>query len=209
MSTPFTPYQSEQLNAIYEFLFCDNLAYFETTCSSPGEQPWKTLFSKNPDENALLAIADDESAESRIRNLAAVKLAATGSALRPKLALYGVVIEVGMEHGLDTLAAFADGTARYLNYAENAIVWETATDTSNELIGALWQHSVNVVNKIGPWDKARLAPPGAGTVRLSFLVSGQLYFGQGPINQFFSDPMAGPVLSAATQLMVFLTEHAS
>lgn len=209
MSTPFTPYKSDQLNALYELLFCDNLAYFESSNSSADAQPWKTLFSKNPDEQALLEIANDDQAESRVRNLAAIQLGAVGSALQPQLSLLGVVIEVGMEEGLDTLAAFSDGTARYLNHAENVIIWETATQESNELIQNLWSASINVVNKIGPWDKARLAPPSTGTVRLSFLVSGQLFFGQGPIDQFFSDPMAGPVLQAATQLMVFLTEQAT
>jgi hypothetical protein len=30
--------------------------------------------------------------------------------------LYGVVVEVGLKDGLDTLAAYTDGTARYFNY---------------------------------------------------------------------------------------------
>ncbi|MBL7775828.1 MAG: hypothetical protein JNK89_07475, partial [Saprospiraceae bacterium] len=175
----------------------------------PDQQPWATLFSKSPDEQGLLAIANDPEAESRVRNLASFRLLEAGSALRPQPALHGVVIEVGMEEGLDTLAAFADGTARYLNYAGHAIVWETPTEQSNAMIQDLWQHSINVVNQIGPWDKGRLAPPATGTVRLSFLVSGQLFFGQGPMDVFFRDPMAGPVLNSATQLMVFLTNYSA
>ncbi len=208
MTTPFTPYQNEHLNTFYELLFCDNLAFFEANCESPNEQPWKTLFSKNNVENELLEMANTADTESRVRNLAAVKLQLTGSSITPKAALLAVIIEVGMDKGLDTLAAFADGTARYLNYAENAIIWEAATNESSALIQELWHHSINVVNQIGPWDKARLAPPTTGMVRLSFLVSGQLYFGQGPVNQFFSDALAGPVLQAATQLMGYLTENA-
>ncbi len=209
MKTPFSPYANEQLNTLYELLFCDNPAFFEAANQQPDQQPWATLFSKSPDEQGLLAIANDPEAESRVRNLASFRLLEAGSALRPQPALHGVVIEVGMEEGLDTLAAFADGTARYLNYAGHAIVWETPTEQSNAMIQDLWQHSINVVNQIGPWDKGRLAPPSTGTVRLSFLVSGQLFFGQGPMDVFFRDPMAGPVLNSATQLMVFLTNYSA
>jgi hypothetical protein len=44
-------------------------------------------------------------------------------------------------------------------------------------------------------------------VRITFLVSDGLYFGEGPANIFFKDPMAGPVLNAATQLLQFITTH--
>lgn len=37
-------------------------------------------------------------------------------------------------------------------------------------------------NTIGPRHKARLAAPGEGLMRLSFLVADGLYFGQGPFN---------------------------
>ncbi len=36
----------------------------------------------------------------------------------------GVVVDMGLEEGLDTLAGFADGSARYLNHSGSAIVWE-------------------------------------------------------------------------------------
>jgi hypothetical protein len=63
------------------------------------------------------------------------------------------------------------------------------------------------VEKIGPWDKKRLAYPPKDTVRLTFLVSDGLYFGQAPSEVFFNDPMAGPVLKSAFQLMVYLMDQ--
>ena len=66
--------------------------------------------------------------------------------------------------------------------------------------------SQTVVDRIGPWEKARLAPPPTGTVRLNFLVSDGLYFGQGPLSQFRGDPMAGPVLAAGEELLVAVVE---
>ncbi len=199
------PYQNDALDTLYELLFSDNPELFKANGNNPDMHPWTVLFADTPDQQALLGIANDRAAESRVRQLAGVQLRANG-AEAPNPELLGVIIEVALDEGLDVLAAYGDGTARYLNHAQNAIIWESPTEASNNLIGTLWQHSVNVVNKIGPWDKERLPPPQTGMVRLSFLVSGQIFFGQGPMNVFFQDPMAGPVLQAATQLMQFLMQ---
>lgn len=202
----FAPYQNETLDTLYEMLFCDNLAIFHAQNDNPDVPDLRTIFVDAPDENALLRIADDQSGESRVRAMAATKLLEIGSARQPKPELLGVIVEVGLEGGLDVLAAYGDGTARYLNYASNVIIWESPNEQSNALVDNLWHHSINVVNRIGPWDEPRMAPPETGMVRLSFLVSGQIYLGQGPMQPFFQDAMAGPVLHAATQLMQYLTD---
>lgn len=200
----FRPYQNDGLNYLYELLFCDNVVAF----ANNGAFPWPVIYADPPDLSALLQLANDTRYETRLRALAASRLnELQGGSPNPEL--YGVIIEVAMEQGLDVLAAFSDGTARYLNHAEKAIVFDAPNETSNSHIQNLWQHSINVVNKIGPWDKPRLEPPSTNMVRLSFLVAGQLYFGQGPMDVFFRDPMAGPVLTAATQLMSYLTQHAT
>src|SRR5215472_12275269 len=36
----------------------------------------------------------------------------------------GVVVEVSLPEGLDVLAAYADGSARYLNWSGAAVVWD-------------------------------------------------------------------------------------
>ena len=203
----FRPYRNDALNHLYALLFCDDEAAYRTNHSDPSAHPWAVLFAAAPDPNALLQLAQDTSLESRVRALAATKLHALGGPA-PKLELLGVVVEVGLDQGLDVLAVFADGTARYINQAESAIIFDAPNATTAELVNNLWQQSITVVNRIGPWDKARLEPPAKGLVRLSFLVSGQLYFGQGPIDMFFKDPMAGPVLHAATQIMQYLTQNA-
>ena len=201
--TQHSPYQNPAFNDLYALLFCDNMEPYQAKNTNPSEQPWATLFAPTPDEAQLLHLANDTDSESRVRLLAALRL--KGLAQQPQPTLLGVIVEVAMEEGLDVLAAYADGSARYLNHAERAIVWESPTDTSNQLVSNLMQQSMEVVNRIGPWDGERMPPPAPGMVRLNFLVSGQLYFGQGPMDVFFKDPMAGPVLNAALQLMQFLT----
>ena len=134
MSTPpFSPYQNPALNELYALFFCDDLSLYQTKHQNPNVEPWKTLFSDTSTEAELLQIAEDQAAESRVRLLAAHCL--KSRALQaPKLALHGVIIEVSMDEGLDVLASFADGTARYLNFSERAIVWESPTAESNQLI---------------------------------------------------------------------------
>ena len=76
--------------------------------------------------------------------------------------------------------------------------WTAALQPS---IDKLFAASREVVSRIGPWDKARLAPPAKGRVRLTFLVTDGLYFGDGQMEVFQRDAMAGPVIAAAGELL--------
>jgi hypothetical protein len=58
-----------------------------------------------------------------------------------------------------------------------------------------------VVEKIGPWGKPRLAAPKAGNIRLSFLVSDGLYFGEGPFELMQREPLAAPTIQKAVELL--------
>ena len=105
------------------------------------------------------------------------------------------------------MASFDNGTARYINHTEKILVWETTTDDqANELTKNLFLKSKHIVDQIGPWDKARKQHPIKGNVRITFLVSDGLYFGEGPMNVLFNDALASPALTAATRLMQYLTE---
>lgn len=197
------PYSNEATNRIYELLFCDNAEIYRTENAFKNIYPWNILFFVKTATKELLKITEDEQAESRIRLLAFNKLLSEGYSVNKK-ELLGVVIEVHHESGPDTLAAYKDGTSRYINYSGRVIIWESPEQISGELINNLFRVSDEVIKQIGPWDKERLQYPSAGMVRISFLVSDGLYFGQGPINDFFNDPMSAPVLHAGTALMNFL-----
>jgi len=121
--------------------------------------------------------------------------------------LFAVILEVALPEGLDTLAAYNDGSARYINQTGKMIIWETLSTESDELIQHLLSEGKIVASKIGPWDGERRPPPENGMVRMSFLVGNQLYFGEGPFQTLYNDPMGRPVIDAGIALMQFLIQQ--
>ncbi|MDQ3017498.1 MAG: hypothetical protein M3R25_12355 [Bacteroidota bacterium] len=205
MSLP-TPYSQESYNKIYNLLFCDDPALFQFDKASPP-YPWDILMAPDPLKDQLEKVALDIGVESRLR-LLAYKLMKKAGWHDESKNLLGFVIEIGFDDGLDTLAVYKDGTARYINHKESMIVWDTPTIESDNIILNIFKEGQSIVDRIGPWEGSRKGAPAFGMCRLTFLVSGDLYFGEGPFDEFQSDPMAGPVVAAATRMLVFLTDKA-
>jgi hypothetical protein len=202
----YKPYAEPHINFLYNLLFCDDIALFKNESTAESHGLWPTLLADEPDFQALMAIAENEHEESRIRILAYHRLRAEGQPVPPKI-LLGVVVEVPLPQGLDVLAAFADGRVRYLNQSGRAAIFEEGgapqvEALAKELIGV----SQPVVNQIGPWDQQRLPPPRQGNVRMTFLVSDGLYFGEGPFETLQKDALGGPVLAKASQLLQLVVE---
>lgn len=204
---PARPYHDDGINAIYALLFGDDPGLIEQGTANDAGSPWAFLTAKETDHKELLKIATDATLETRMRLLAYHLIRANGYPVEQK-ELLAVIVEVGMDEGLDVLAAYQDGTARYINYTGKMIIWDAPDQTSTEIIRQLFNDSKIIVGKIGPWTAPRRPFPGKGTVRISFLVSDGLYFGEGPINVLFSDPLAAPALSSATALMQYLANRA-
>ena len=115
--------------------------------------------------------------------------------------LYGVVVEVSLDEGLDIVAAYADHTARYLNYSGAAIIWERPDESLDQAIDSMLAAGRMVVAQIGPWEEPRPPAPPKGQVRINMLVPSGLHFGQAPFEALSGDPLGGPVISSAMQLM--------
>jgi hypothetical protein len=196
----FSPYAEAHVNFLYNLLFCDDPALFRNADNAQGHDLWHTLLEDSPDVPALRAIAEDAGADSRARTLAYNRLRAAGETV-PRRVLFGVIVEVPLEQGLDVLAAFADGGVRYLNQSGRVAIFEGAGNPVEALAGELLAVAQPLVDRIGPWDKPRLPPPRAGNVRLSFLVSDGLYFGEGPFATLQGDALGGPVLAKAAELL--------
>jgi len=200
------PYQDPSTNLIYQLLFCDSPELFKENYSGDMQEPWSTLCSPNPDAAALTSIAEDTQQEARVRMLAFNLLRAGGHTVATKEYL-GTIIEVPLPEGLDTLAVFADGGVRYINYSGKVVVVEGTPSPFDDEIAGVIQTSQPIAAAIGPWDKERLPPPAPGNIRMSFLVSDGLYFGEGPMEIMQQEPMAAPLIGAATQLLVKLLDQ--
>lgn len=201
----YKPYAESHVNFFYNLLFCDDISLFKNENTAKADGPWPTVLADKPDLEELRRIADDETAEGRVRALAFNRLRAAGQSVPPKRIL-GVIVEVRLQNGLDTLAAFSEGGVRYLNQSGKIAVFEGAGNPVEGLGKELVSISQSLVNEIGPWDRERMPPPKAGHVRLTFLVSDGLYFGEGPFEAFQGDPLGGPVLAKATQLLQRVVE---
>lgn len=203
--TPNNPYKNEASNLIYNLLFCDDIQIFKENTKPPYTYPFSILFEKNSTTDQLQKIVGDPESDPRTKILAYNQLRERGIK-SDKKELLAVIVEVGLDSGLDVLASFKNGTARYINQTGAILVWETTTDdSSNKLTQTLFNNSQMAVEKIGPWDKPRRQYPAKGMARISFLVSDGLYFGEGPVDVLFNDPIAGSALESATELMMYLT----
>lgn len=199
MSPPYAPYASSAANDLYNLMFCDDIGAF---LAKPGDRPtsWQaTLASTPPDIPALRALAEDHEQEGRVRYLAYQQLRQGGHPV-PSKQLFGVIVEVPLDDGMDALAAYSEGGVRYVHQSGKIAVVEGAPSFI-PLVEGLFAASQPVVAAIGPWKGTRRPPPAGGSVRLTFLVSDGLYFGEGPLSVMQREPMAAPVLQKAIELL--------
>jgi hypothetical protein len=201
------PYQDGALNSIYELLFCDDLNTFKSDTKALAGYPWNILLQDKPGLADLQKVIMDSMLESRIRLLACHVLKPLGQPPKEQI-LLGVIVEIGMDEGLDVLAVYRDGTARYINYTGRLLIWDTSDLQSALITKRIFDASEQIIAKIGPWNQPRKSAPPKGMLRISFLLTDGLYFGEGPVNTMFNDPMASPALTAATSMLKFITEKA-
>lgn len=190
---------------MYHLLFCDHPELFKNQGGTEPDLIGEILWAAKPDFDQIRKIAHDRDQDSRVRMLAFNALRAAKREVSAK-ELLGTVVEVSLPGGLDTLAAFADGGARYINHTGKMIFVEGASHAFEAEVAEVLRASRSIVDVIGPWDKDRLPAPAGGNVRMTFLVSDGLYFGEGPMNVMQHEPMAAPLIQAATALLVKLTE---
>ena len=196
---PYSPYANQATDAIYNLLFCDDVSTFQPKEDSQPTSWQTTLFSEPADISGLEALAADTSREGRIRALAYQRLRSAGEKVRGKV-LLGVIVEVPLSKGLDTLAAFSEGGVRYINQTGKIGVFENVPGLQ-PLVQNLFKASQQVVDQIGPSKQPRLPPPKPDGIRVTFVVSDGLYFGEGAMSRMQHDQLAGPVIDAAVALL--------
>ena len=196
------------------------LSHWPSDPSSADGEPWDSFvaarrgFESNDTAAAIAALRRALSTpglESRHYLQAWHHLRAAGQQPSPDEAkrLYGVVVEVAMPDGLDLLAAYEDGTARYYNYTGAGVVWDRPNASLDAAVNALLEAGRALVTQIGPWEGERPPAPAGDEVRVSLLTPSGLHFGQGPFDSLASDRLGGPVIAAATRLMQELIAKSS
>lgn len=105
------PYSSADLNEAYNLMFCDDLSLFVPTADL---DIWlKTGLGKEPEAASVKEIAEDERSSSHTRIFAYRWLREKGEVV-PLRKVLRVIVEVALPEGLDVVAAYCDGSARYL-----------------------------------------------------------------------------------------------
>lgn len=127
---------------------------------------------------------------------------------RARLVL-GAAAEMPARKGHDLLVAYRDGSARYLNYSGNVLIWEDRSDADVQAAITTWLAVGQVIaDAIGVWDQPSLPAVPAGQARLLMLTPGGHRFGQAPAAALSQDPTAGPFLTAATSVLQLITSRA-
>lgn len=120
--------------------------------------------------------------------------------------LYGVVLDVPLEQGCDTLAAYDDHTARYLNQAGGAIIWHAEDAAMDALVDTLLSAARPLLATVGVWESAR-PPLTSGLARISLLTAEGLHFSEGSFEKLSADSGTGAVFTAGVALMAALIDR--
>lgn len=123
----------------------------------------------------------------------------------------GVVVDLPIARGHDTLAAYADGTARYLNHSGSVIVLDTGAPDLLKMAKInveLAQQMVDV-RGLGNGTPVAFPPLARGSARISLLTPGGVRGGQGPIERLQAEPDAGEIIKATMLTISWLIKATS
>jgi len=120
--------------------------------------------------------------------------------------VYGMVVDVVIETGVETVAGYADHHARYFHSSGGATIWEAPNDSLNNVIDALLKTGEAPAKSLKPLDKHPLAPGNLNQVQICVLTPAGIRHGVGTFEGWSKDPMGGPILMTATNLMKALVD---
>jgi hypothetical protein len=193
------PYKKQVTNFAYNLLFCDVPALFvQNKALKPGMSLFRVLHAEPTEAAAVRKIADGDS-DSCTRMLAYDWLRAHKQPV-PAKTLLGVVIEIGSPDSLDAVAVYADGNVRYIDEQENLFSYGPNTSGISPKAQAFLKLSHGMLAHLDPWKEQRVVAPPYGIVRITFLASSGLYFGDGELRQMSKDKLGGATVRSAFDL---------
>jgi hypothetical protein len=210
-----TPTASPQNWSDYrELLFVDqSLEEMVTRHGLPEDhfaKAYKHVKDGQPEEakKSLRRILAEPTAEVREKLLAWRALRKLGEKLPPNLSaeIVGVVLEVPVDPWVDTLAAYSDGRARYLNGSGGVIVHEVVDDSRlNSLVKGVIEAAKPLVQKAPASDKHR--PQNSEVIRVSILTYGGIHMMEAKESDITGRHPMSPVYNAGTRLFLTLLEY--
>ncbi len=146
----------------------------------------------------LRSVLDLPQLETRIQLWAWSALRELGEKPDPKFAfeVLGVIIEMPSGDGYDTLAAYVDGSARYLNFSGKAIFWDAQDALIKSLCQAFVDSTIPASNRAKPRTSLSLPKRDA---QVTMLTRSGLYVITAPPE---------PVVGAGAALMLELMKRA-
>ncbi|HVV65283.1 MAG TPA: hypothetical protein VHC42_07425 [Rhizomicrobium sp.] len=194
------PYKKNVTNFAYNLLFCDTPALFAQNASLPHASPlYRVLHASAKDGGEIRRIADDSKTDSCTRMLAYDWLRARKLPV-PKKTLLGVVVELGSRDSLDVVAVYPDGAIRFIDEKENLHSFGSGDAAISAKGRELLARSAGLLAHLDPWKEQRVIAPPMGIVRITFLASSGLYFGDGEIRQMARDKFGGAAIRSAVDL---------
>lgn len=156
----------------------------------------------------LLAVARNPKLEARQRLEAWTALRSISAVPAPAVAtmLEGVVVDVVLPRGRDSLAVYRDPSAVYIDFS-GTVKYAKNEPRYQQLLLAVLSAGHELLPNVTPWNGARPPVPDThGTARVSLLTAAGLSMGQGQMNTLMTDPLGGPVLNAAVALLQALAK---
>lgn len=180
-----------------------------------GARPWSTFIEAlshkhagQPAKAELLSIARDEEAESRARLWAWKALREEHALPEPGEAtrVLGVIAEVPVDGGLDVLAAYTDGSVRFLGHADQLIAIEGDGAPGKRAASVLREASVLLAAP--PTQRNPKAPrPPANKVRLTALAPTGSHQVEVPWAEVEAGGKYAKLFHAIVGLLEEVTEH--
>jgi len=207
------PNREDEFSAVVTAMQAGQLAEAEEWLANEIKSyPWvllaaahvKLKMEEAAEAGRLLRAVTLISNEARLRLWAWHNLRQLGKYPSPDLArqVLGVIIEVPFEDREDVLAAYADGTARYINHQGGMIVWDSIDETITPIV-------MNVIRETQPPgapQEDRLEEPVPGEqVRLSVLTPGGIHVWQGVAAE---NPQLTKVFASMAELLRALVQMA-
>jgi hypothetical protein len=117
----------------------------------------------------LRSVLETPMLETRLQLWAWTALRELGEKPDPKFAfeVLGAIIEMPSGDGYDTLAAYVDGSARYLNFSGKGIFWDAQDEAVKRLCQALVDSTIPASNRAKPRSSLSLPKRGAQVTMLT------------------------------------------